>query len=130
VSGTSSAASVKSSAKSEPSRHVPRINIDNPLAILSTDQLHQKLDEFVEIADDLRGSLTLLQRGAELVRDKDDALDTDTALSSEQKDYLKDPGEPSELEHPRLREKSTNLGGQSKFLKGSLWSACLAGIVQ
>lgn len=64
------------------------------------------------------------------MRDKDDALDTDVALSPEQKDYLKDLDQSSEFEPPRLREKSTGLGGQSKFLKGSLWSACLAGIVQ
>lgn len=110
--------SVTSTTNSEPTGHADHINIDNPLAILSSEQLNQKLNEFLAIASDLRGSLTLLRQGAELVRDKDDALDTDRDLSQEQKDYLKDPNEPSVFEPLRLREKSSGLNGQSKFLKG------------
>lgn len=95
------------------------INIDNPLAILTPHQLEQKLSNFLDMASDLKGSQTLLRRGANLVRDKDAALEDDDALSPEQKDYLKDLDDGHrELEYPRPREESSGLGKQSKFLKG------------
>lgn len=94
------------------------MNIDNPLATLTSEQLTQKLSEFLVIASDLEGSLTLLRQGAKLVRDKDDALEDDAlSLSPEQKDYLKDLNSHCELENPRLREESSGLNKQSKFLK-------------
>lgn len=70
------------------------------------------------IAGDLEGSRTLLRQGARLVQDKDDALEDDAlSLSPEQKDYLKDLNGHCELEHPGLREESSGLDRQSKFLK-------------
>ena len=110
--------SVTSATDSEPNGPIHRINIDNPLATLTSEQLTRKLDEFLVIASDLEGSLTLLRQGARLVQDKDDALEDDAlSLSPEQKDYLKDLNAHCELEHPRLREESSDLSKQSKFLK-------------
>ena len=104
-------------ADSEPTGPFRYINIDNPLATLTSQQLEQKLREFLVIASDLNGSLTLLRQGAQLVRDKDEALE-DVTLSPEQKDYLKDLNKLCELQHSKLREESSGLGKQSKFLKG------------
>lgn len=114
----SDGSSVTSAVGSEPTGTVRRINIDNPLATLNPEQLTRKLDEFLVIASDLKGSRTLLRQGARLVQDKDDALEDDAlSLSPEQKDYLKDPNAYCELEHPGLREESSGLNKQSKFLK-------------
>lgn len=111
--------SIASNRDSKPIGPVRRINIDNPLATLTSEELTGKLREFLVIASDLEGSLTLLRQGAKLVQDKDDALEDDTLLlSPEQKDYLKDLDRDCELEHPRLREESSGLLKQSKFLKG------------
>jgi hypothetical protein len=95
-----------------------RLNVDNPLAVFSASDLDQKIVEFVGIDEGLKEHLVILQRGAQLARDKLVALEDDTALSDEQRTYLQDG------------EERAGFFGQSKFLKGSLLSACLAGIIQ
>jgi hypothetical protein len=94
------------------------LNVDNPLATFSVSDLDKEVVEFVDIDEGLKGHLILLQRGAKLARDKLAALEDDTALSKEQMTYLK------------VNEERAGFWGQSKYLKGSLLAACLAGIIQ
>jgi len=94
------------------------LNVDNPLAVFSASDLDQKIAEFVDIDKGLEEHLVILQHGAQLARDKLVALENYTALSQEQKTYLQDG------------EERAGFFGQSKFLKGSLLAACLAGIIQ
>lgn len=74
-------------------------------------------------AEDLRQYSEILKQGAQLARDVPHALGTNKDLSSPQKDYL-------EGSKPGSGEKYDGFLRQSKFLKGSLLSTCLAGIVQ
>lgn len=86
-----------------------------------TDQeLAGKVDEFAE-ARGLAEHSELLVRGAILARDVKNAVTDYTKfsdLSDDQKKYLKQG------------EKKAGFWGQSKYLKGSLLSACLAGVIQ
>jgi hypothetical protein len=86
-----------------------------------TDQeLAEKVDEFAE-ARGLAEHSELLVRGAILARDVKNAVTNYTKfsdLSDDQKKYLEQG------------EKKAGFWGQSKYLKGSLLSACLAGVIQ
>ena len=107
---------------------------DNPLAGLNSSELGRKVQSFVDLDEDLTKHKNLLVYGAKLAQDKEVALGNNTerveeseklpvegsieGLSSEQKEYLRD------------FEEQSGFLDQSKYLKGSLLSACLAGIIQ
>ena len=116
--------------------------LDNPLAGLNGHELGMKVQSFVDLDEDLTKHKTLLICGAKLAQDKEVALGNNTehedgytkehveepekrpvegsieGLSSKQKKYLRDS------------EEQRGFLDQSKYLKGSLLSACLAGIIQ
>jgi hypothetical protein len=92
--------------------------VDNPLALYSHSSLDQVVSRFADGHEGLALHLGMLQRGAQLARDKLDALNSDEYLTDGQKDYL------------RNGEECAGFFEQSKFLKGSILSACLAGIIQ
>lgn len=80
-------------------------------------------------ANQLDKYFELFNRGAQLAKDKHDALDNKSLfpdLPPEQVKYLKADKNDVELRG----EEGTGFWGQSKYLKGSLLSACLAGIIQ
>jgi hypothetical protein len=87
-----------------------------------TDQeLAEKVEEFAKADGGLTKHSELLLCGATLARDVDNALEDYSRfsdLSDDQKRYLKQG------------EKKAGFMGQSKYLKGSLLSACLAGVIQ
>ena len=107
---------------------------DNPLAGLNSSELGRKVQSFVDLDEDLTKHKNLLVYGAKLAQDKEVALGNNTerveeseklpvegsieGLSNEQKEYLRD------------FEEQSGFLDQSKYLKGSLLSACLAGIIQ
>lgn len=96
-------------------------NVVNPLAKLPISDLNKAVKDFVCKDEVLTEHLELLQRGARLAQDETAALareTQETTLSLEQREYL---------EHG---ERHTGLMKQSKYLKGSLLAACLAGIIQ
>jgi hypothetical protein len=81
------------------------------------------VEEYTKSASHLGKHLELLKSGAQLAKDKDNALGDknlfpDSYLADEQREYL------------RTGELNAGFWQQSKYLKGSVLSACLAGIIQ
>jgi hypothetical protein len=111
------------SALDHPSgNHSHQLNVDNPLKDFTLSQLDEKVRKFAEIDEGLVKHLKILQSGARLARDKPDAVKNDPIVRSEINFFKNKKGKD--------KEERTGLWGQSKFLKGSLVSTCLAGIVQ
>jgi len=82
-----------------------------------------KVKEFTNTSRHLGKDLELLKSGAQLAKDKNNYLQDSekfpvSELSQEQRDYLLTGEAKSDFWH------------QSKYLKGSVLSACLAGIIQ
>lgn len=80
----------------------------------------RRLDEVVaEFANrhGLSHVCRLLQRGAQLARDKNHAMAVDTALSQEERDALDE-------------EENSGFWNQSKYLRASIIMASLAGMIQ
>jgi hypothetical protein len=102
---------------------VNRPDVDNPLKTVSPEALNGQVKEFVEKAEDLSEHSEILKQGAQLARDIPHALVENKTLSEGQKAYLR--GDTA-----GIGESYDGFLKQSKFLKGSLLSTCLAGIVQ
>lgn len=89
--------------------------------------LDQEIENFVGAVPKLRGHLKLLQLGARLKRDEDVEMNAEwNAFSDNQKVYLRN--EKNLIGNAWAQ--SRFLWNQSKYLKGSLLSACLSGIIQ
>lgn len=98
------------------------LNIDNPLGIYSRLDREQKVVEFIRFDEGLQEFNDLLMRGAIHAAERDPRVifkdDQDGRnLTEAQKDYLRHESTRGPLE-------------QSKNLLGSLFSTCLAGMIQ
>lgn len=101
------------------------MDLDNPFEKYNDEELAQKVRIFANTDPELGEYFKLLNCGAQLARDQKNALANETLfghLSKEQKDYL--------MNSKKDGEEHAGLWGQSKYLKGSVLSACLAGIIQ
>ncbi|EPE32227.1 MFS general substrate transporter [Glarea lozoyensis ATCC 20868] len=99
------------------------LNVDNPLLGLRENEIDDKVKEYTDTSRHLRRRFELLKSGAHLANNTDNALSDkslfpDSYVTEEQSDYL------------RKRETYYGFWHQSKYLKGSVLSACLAGIIQ
>jgi hypothetical protein len=110
--------SLNSSGSSESPGLDAHANVDNPVALYSRAALDEEIRKFVRQHDGMYQHLRILQRGAQLARDKPDALANDNDLLTEHRTYLE------------TAEEQDGFSKQSKFLKGSLVSTCLAGVIQ
>ncbi|RYP10999.1 hypothetical protein DL764_000296 [Monosporascus ibericus] len=102
-------------------RRDSELNVDNPFKPLTDAELVERVERFAAAREGLGDHLELLTCGARLAKDDRNALDHVAALlklTEQQKAYL------------RTGEKNSGLWEQSKYLKGSLLSAALAGIIQ
>ncbi|OXV10921.1 hypothetical protein Egran_01318 [Elaphomyces granulatus] len=124
VSSRSSSESGKPSHAEKPS--APPLDTINPLTGLSDTELARKVDEFTKFDEGLKKHTELLNCGAHLAGDKESALGGETDFSSR---FVKAIS-PKQLKYLKEGEKKAKLWGQSKYLKGSLLIACLAGIIQ
>jgi MFS family permease len=139
VSSRSSAESGKPSHAEEPS--APPLDTINPLSGLSDTELAGKVDEFTKFDEGLKKHTELLIFGAQLARDKKSALgersasfvpDKESALgkNTELSSSFVKAIPQKQIDYLEEGEEKASLWGQSKYLKGSLLIACLAGVIQ
>ncbi|KAH8760264.1 hypothetical protein BGZ57DRAFT_609367 [Hyaloscypha finlandica] len=110
-------------SETTPVTKVDDLDVDNPFKELNDTELGVKVKEFTNTSRHLGKDLELLKSGAQLAKDKNNYLQDSekfpvSELSQEQRDYLLTGEAKSDFWH------------QSKYLKGSVLSACLAGIIQ
>lgn len=106
---------------------------DNPFERDNEKELAEKVRNYAKIDPELEKNTELLEHGAQLAKDPSNALSQKyfKGLPAKQRYYLgdRDVG-PSQIDNNVAREDNAGFWGQSKYLKGSVLSACLAGIVQ
>lgn len=131
--------------------HTDELDLDNPFEKDNDAELASKVRTFVDTDSGLDKHFELLNCGAQLAKDKKNALANEILfqdLSEEQKEYLKDDEDSGRIgiwpldalrrmvngghlsTDPKNAEEKAGFWGQSKYLKGSILSACLAGIIQ
>jgi MFS family permease len=124
--GSQSSKSSKSSRSSKDEAaaaetHASEYDVQNPFKPYSNEDLDEMVKVFADTDPGLRQQVELLKCGARLAKDQQNALSDESkfsGLTKRQREYLE------------TDEKKTSFWGQSKYLKGSLLSACLAGIIQ
>ncbi|KAH7327545.1 major facilitator superfamily domain-containing protein [Rhexocercosporidium sp. MPI-PUGE-AT-0058] len=140
----SGSVSRKSSAESgrpgEPG-HVPEIltdtlDKDNPFERDNEKELAEKVRSYARMDPELAKDTELLEHGAQLAQNTSNALSNPffKGLTVKQRYYLGDRDETvveqAQIGDKLVREDDAGFWGQSKYLKGSVLSACLAGIIQ
>jgi hypothetical protein len=113
---------------------------DNPFEMDNDEELAKKVKIYTETDPELDKQSELLKCGAHLAQNTNNALGTPLfkALSVKQRYYLGDDDKMVVEEAMKeaqnggkwVREDDAGFWGQSKYLKGSLLLACLAGIIQ
>ncbi len=96
-------------------------------------ELAEKVRNYARIDPELAKDTELLEHGAQLAKDTTNALSQEffKGLPAKERYYLGDRDvELSQIGNKVVREDNAGFWGQSKYLKGSVLSACLAGIVQ
>lgn len=121
-----------------PPPQIDELDKDNPFEGDDDNELTRKVREYSQIDPELEEYFALIKNGALLAQDEKYTLaDKEflSNLSGKQKVYL-EPDEKTKKSVRKLKRKNKRPmedGGfwdQSKYLKGSLLSACLAGIIQ
>lgn len=121
-----------------PLPQIDELDKDNPFEGDHDNELTKKVREYSQTDPALNEHFGLFKNGALLAQDEKYALTDEiflSSLSEKQKLYL-EPDEKTKKSVRKLKRKNKRPmedGGfwdQSKYLKGSLLSACLAGIIQ
>ena len=113
----------KDNTAAKPSVDTRELDTANPLSGLTDVEIYNKVQKYTSTASTVSKHLELLTSGAHLAHNKQNALRSrdlfpDSYITKRQRDYLLD------------EEQVAGFWQQSKFLKGSVLSACLAGIIQ
>jgi len=113
---------------------------DNPFEMDNDEELAEKVKNYTETDQELDKHSELLTCGAQLAKNTNNALGSPLFkdLSAKQRYYLGDDNkmvvEEAKKEAMKggkwVREDDAGFLGQSKYLKGSVLLACLAGIIQ
>lgn len=131
-----------SAAVLPPAPQTDELDKDNPFEKDTDNDLTRKIREYSRTEPELEEYFELLKSGAQLAKDGRKTLASKafvSGLSAEQKAYLKDDGDDEKDGKDKMKKEKKKQAktiengrfwGQSKYLKGSLLSACLAGIIQ
>jgi hypothetical protein len=107
---------------------------DNPFERDNEKELAEKVRSYAGTDSEFAKDTELLEHGAQLAQNTSNALSHPffKGLSAKQRYYLGDETvlEQAQIGGKVVREDDAGFWGQSKYLKGSVLSTCLAGIVQ
>ncbi len=101
------------------------LDVNNPFEKDNDEEIAKKVRTVTETDSGLDEYFELLNYGAHLAKDQENALANEPLsahLSNEQKRYFENNNKGG--------GEQAGFWGQSKYLKGSVLSACLAGIIQ